>query len=104
MGGRLDRTCGERPRASRIATRPKVGPTNCEKNISPLHGVEIPSLRRSLAVGATEAGISTLKHEVKTPFGRARHPRPADYGFKTAPSGPLGRKPLKSSQIRLGLP
>src|SRR5260370_456693 len=37
MGGRPDRTCGERPRASRIATRPKVGPTNCEKNISPLH-------------------------------------------------------------------
>ena len=34
MGGRPDRTCGERPRASRIATRPKVGPTNCEKNIS----------------------------------------------------------------------
>jgi hypothetical protein len=41
MGGRPDRTCGERPRAPRIATRPKVGPTNCEKNISPLHGVEI---------------------------------------------------------------
>src|SRR5260370_42350696 len=42
MGGRPDRTCGERPRASRVATRPKVGPTNCEKNISPFtHGVEI---------------------------------------------------------------
>jgi hypothetical protein len=30
---------GERPHASRIATRPKVGPTNCEKDISPLHTV-----------------------------------------------------------------
>src|SRR5258708_21548972 len=41
VGGRPDRTCGERPCAPRIATRPKVGPTNCKKNISPLHGVEL---------------------------------------------------------------
>jgi hypothetical protein len=27
VGGRLDRTCGERPRASRIRTGPKVRPT-----------------------------------------------------------------------------
>src|SRR5260370_20181098 len=87
MGGRPDRTCGERPRASRVATRPKVGPTNCEKNISPLHGVEIPSLRRSLAVVATEAGLSTLKHEVKT-SSRPGSSSPPHRLLLQDPSGP----------------
>ena len=52
MGGRPDRTCGERPRASRIATRPKVGPTNCEKkHIAFTHGVEtVVGTERRIAI------------------------------------------------------
>src|SRR5216684_5392586 len=95
MGGRPDRTCGERPRASRVATRPKVGPTNCEKNISPLHGVEIPWLRRSLAVVATEAGLSTLKHEVKASSGPGSSSPPSRLWLQDRPPAPIGSKAPK---------